>query len=220
MQIRIKHTVLVAGGALACVGIGALVLHRVHADVSSHGAGSVSAAPRAAIALVKREAVSNTLSIAGEFLPYQEVELHAKVSGYIRKINVDIGDRVKTGQVLAVLEVPELNAQVVGADAGVRHSQRGDHPGPERGRPRRSQPRGPACGCQTSGAGVERAAGLIAQQELDDAKAKDRAAEAQVDAAKSALAAAEQQLEVSKATHSRSRRCRTIRASSRPSMGS
>ena len=39
----------------------------------------------------------------------QEVELHAKVSGYIRKINVDIGDRVSVGQVLARLEVPELD---------------------------------------------------------------------------------------------------------------
>jgi len=201
MQIRIKHTVLVAGGALACVGIGALVLHRVHADVSSHGAGSVSAAPRAAIALVKREAVSNTLSIAGEFLPYQDVELHAKVSGYIRKINVDIGDRVKTGQVLAVLEVPELNAQVVGADAGVRHSRE------EILRAQNEVVRAKAThkALHEEARRLEQVAKerpeLIAQQEIDDAEAKDLAAEAQVEGAKSALAAAEQQLDVSKATH-------------------
>ncbi len=201
MQIRIKHTVLVVGGALACVGIGALVLHRVHADVSSHGAGSVSAAPRAAIALVKREAVSNTLSIAGEFLPYQEVELHAKVSGYIRKINVDIGDRVKTGQVLAVLEVPELNAQVVGANAGVRHSRE------EILRAQNEVVRAKATheALHAEATRLEQVAKerpeLIAQQEIDDAEAKDLAAEAQVEAAKSALAAAEQQLDVSKATH-------------------
>src|ERR1700739_4695783 len=121
MQIRMKHAALVLGATLACVGIGALVLRRVHADPSQATAGK--AVPRAAIALVTREAVTNTLSIAGEFLPYQEVELHAKVAGYIRKINVDIGDHVKAGKVLAVLEVPELNAQVVGAPAGVQHSQ-------------------------------------------------------------------------------------------------
>ena len=70
-----------------------------------------------------RAPVSNTLSIAGEFLPWQEVELHGKVAGYIKKINVDIGDHVRAGQTLAVLEVPELNAQVEGAAAGVLHSR-------------------------------------------------------------------------------------------------
>ncbi|HYN14918.1 MAG TPA: efflux RND transporter periplasmic adaptor subunit [Terriglobales bacterium] len=200
MQIRLKRALLVVAGSLACVGIGALVLRRVQADPSRES-GSANAAPRAAIALVKREAVSNTLSIAGEFIPYQEVELHAKVSGYIRKINVDIGDRVKTGQVLAVLEVPELNAQVVGADAGVRHSKE------EILRARNEVARAKASheALHSEAMRLEQVAKqrpeLIAQQEIDDAEAKDLAGEAQVEVAKSALAAAEQQLDVSKATH-------------------
>jgi multidrug efflux pump subunit AcrA (membrane-fusion protein) len=66
----------------------------------------------ASVAPVTRGDLSSTLTVAGEFQPYQEVELHAKVSGYIRRINVDIGDRVKSGQVIATLEVPELSAQV------------------------------------------------------------------------------------------------------------
>jgi RND family efflux transporter MFP subunit len=201
MQIRLKRALLVVAGSMACVSIGALVLRHVQADVPSHGAGSASAAPRAAIALVKREAVSNTLSIAGEFLPYQEVELHAMVAGYIRKINVDIGDRVKTGQVLAVLEVPELNAQVAGADAGVRHSKE------DILRARNEVVRAKASheALHAEAMRLEQVAKarpeLIAQQEIDDAEAKDLASEAQVEVAKSALAAAEQQLEVSKATH-------------------
>src|ERR1700686_4097817 len=77
----------------------------------------------AAVVQVRRTPLSNTLSIAGEFLPYQEVELHAKVTGYIRHINVDIGDPLRTGQVLAVLEIPELSAELEGANAGVRHSR-------------------------------------------------------------------------------------------------
>jgi multidrug efflux pump subunit AcrA (membrane-fusion protein) len=63
-------------------------------------------------------------SIAGEFVTYQEVELHAKVAGYVKKINVDIGARVHKGQVLAVLEIPELDAQLQAASAGVRHPMR------------------------------------------------------------------------------------------------
>ena len=201
IQMRLKHVLLMVGGSLACVGIGALVLHHVHADVPSRGEAA-SSVPRAAIALVKRDTVTNTLSIAGEFLPYQEVELHAKVAGYIRKINVDIGDRVKAGQVLAVLEVPELNAQVAGADAGVRHSKE------EILRARNEVARAEASHDALHAQAVrlqqvaEQRPELIAQQDLDDAQAKDLAAEAQVEAAKSALAAAEQQLEVSKATHS------------------
>src|ERR1700681_3099529 len=84
---------------------------------------SADAPGRAAVVQVLRAPLSNTLSVAGEFLPYQEVELHAKVAGYIRHINVDIGDHVRKGQVLAVLEVPELVAQEQAASAGVRHSE-------------------------------------------------------------------------------------------------
>ena len=46
-----------------------------------------------------------------------------KRQGYIRWIKVDIGDRVRQGEVLALLEVPELQDQVEGAQAEVRHSQ-------------------------------------------------------------------------------------------------
>src|SRR5271154_3040494 len=73
---------------------------------------STQAAPIAAIAIASHTPLNNMLNVAGEFLPYQEVELHAKVAGYIRHISVDIGDRVKAGQVLATLDVPELTAQV------------------------------------------------------------------------------------------------------------
>ncbi len=161
--------------------------------------GSADAPPPAAVVQVRRAPLSNTLSIAGEFLPYQEVELHAKVAGYIRNINVDIGDHVHKGQVLAVLEIPELVAQVQAASAGVRHSQE------EISRAQNDVSRAEAdhaalhAGAARLRQASEARPGLIAEQELDDATAKDRSAEAQVDAAKSALAAARQQLEVSQA---------------------
>jgi multidrug efflux pump subunit AcrA (membrane-fusion protein) len=49
--------------------------------------------------------------------------VHGKVSGYIRRIYVDIGDRVHEAQTLAVLEVPELDAEVAGAQAGITQTQ-------------------------------------------------------------------------------------------------
>src|SRR5450432_921357 len=66
-----------------------------------------SAAPPAAVAVASRAPLSNTLEVAGEFIPFQEVELHAKVAGYIKHISVDIGDKVKAGQVLATIDIPE-----------------------------------------------------------------------------------------------------------------
>src|SRR3954471_12122989 len=64
--------------------------------------------PVAAVTTVERAHLESSFHTAGEFVPFQEVELHAKVAGYIRRINVDIGDRVRAGQVLATLDVPEL----------------------------------------------------------------------------------------------------------------
>jgi multidrug efflux pump subunit AcrA (membrane-fusion protein) len=61
-----------------------------------------------AVAKVERGPIENTLTIAGEFKPFQDADVHAKVAGYIKKIYVDVGDHVKGGQTLAVLEVPEL----------------------------------------------------------------------------------------------------------------
>jgi RND family efflux transporter MFP subunit len=154
---------------------------------------------RAAVATVKRQPVAKNLTVAGEFIPFQEVELHAKVAGYIRRINVDIGDRVRTGQILATLEVPELTAQVTGAEAGVRHSQEeialaksqvtraeADHNAVHMAAERLKQ------------AAAARP-GMIAQQELDDAEAKDTASEAQVAVAKSTVSAQQEQMDVAKA---------------------
>ena len=165
----------------------------------SSPSASADAPVRAAVVQVRRAPLSNTLSIAGEFLPYQEVELHAKVAGYIRNINVDIGDRVRRGQVLAVLEIPELTAQLQAASAGVRHSQE------EITRAQNDVSRAEADHAALHAAAVrlkqasEARPGLIAEQELDDAIAKDRSTEAQVESAKSALSASRQQLEVSRA---------------------
>jgi len=169
-----------------------------HSGGSSESASADAPTP-AAVVQVRRAPLSNTLSIAGEFTPYQEVELHAKVAGYIRNINVDIGDHVHKGQVLAVLEIPELTAQLQAASAGVRHSQE------EISRAQNDVSRAEAdhAALHAAAARLRQASearpGLIAEQELDDATAKDRSAEAQVEAAKSSLSASRQQLEVSQA---------------------
>jgi RND family efflux transporter MFP subunit len=196
-----KSFLKLPGTAAAVAGIAVCVAGAVGCGRSGDSSQSVSAdAPAtAAVVKVKRTPLSNTLSIAGEFLPYQEVELHAKVTGYIRNINVDIGDRVHKGQVLANLEVPELVAQEQAASAGVRHSQE------EISRAENEVVRAESDHAALHAAATrlkqasEARPGLIAEQELDDATAKDRSSQAQVDGAKSALSASRQQLQVSQA---------------------
>ncbi|MEO7027928.1 MAG: efflux RND transporter periplasmic adaptor subunit [Acidobacteriaceae bacterium] len=155
--------------------------------------------PIAPIALASRAPLTNTLNVAGEFLPLQEVELHAKVAGYIRHIGVDIGDRVHTGEVLATLDIPELTAQVEGADASVRQTQ--EQILRAKSEVLRAQANYDALhsAAQRLQQVSNQRPGLIAQQELDDALAKDREAAAQVDSAKSAQSATQQQLGVTRA---------------------
>ncbi len=203
MKLRPWHKVFVLAVVVLCLLALAAAIKRSHnpatAEENEH-ASENGAAPYAAVASVKRENIATTLSIAGQFMPYQNVELHAKVAGYIKHIYVDIGDHVHEGQVLAVLEIPELVAQVDEARAAMHHAEE------EIQRAKSEVSRAQADEVALH-ANAERLVntdkvrpGLIAQQELDDATAKDRAAEAQVDAAKSSLAAARQQLEVAKAS--------------------
>lgn len=186
--------------AAACFTLGALVLAGCHGDAEK---AKPKEAPAAAVAVVERAPLANTLNVAGEFFPQQVVELHAKVAGYIRQISVDIGDRVRAGQVLATLDNPELAAQVVGADASVAQSQ--DQIARAKSEVIRAEANREALhsAAERLKQAFDARPGLIAQQELDDAMARDRVASAQVDSAKSSLNAVQQQLGVSRADRTR-----------------
>jgi len=197
--MRKRSSLLEAGDAvlplLLCV-----VLGGCKSGNSQPKAAEISSAT---VVRVTRENLSNKLIVAGHFQAYQEVDLHAKVSGYIRRINVDIGDRVRAGQVIATLEVPELNAQVAGAQAEVRHSESEI----ARAKSELSGAESNYAALHAAYTRLEQASkerpGLIAEQEIDDARAKDQNAEAHINIAKSALEATEHQLGVSRADNQR-----------------
>ena len=184
----------------------AVVVLSVLAWRGHHRTATVEAAPgppAAEVAVVQRGSIAQVLTLAGQFQPYQVVDIHPKVSGFIRNIYVDIGDRVRQGQTLAVLEVPELKAQLQGTISEVAQSSdeivRAQH------EVKRAESTHAALHADyqrlldTSKAQP----GLVAQQELDDAQAKDLSSAAQVDAAKAALAAARSGMEVSRADNER-----------------
>ena len=159
--------------------------------------------PSATVAVVKRGNISHTLSLAGQFQPYQVVDVHPKVTGFMRKIDVDIGDRVREGQVLAVLEVPELKAQLEGAGFEMRQAKdeivRAQHEISRAEAIHAAEHANYQRLLDTSKAQP----GLVAQQELDDAQSKDLSSEAQVDAAKSAADAAHEHAEAARANNDR-----------------
>src|SRR6516162_10750008 len=201
MNLGGNYKILVVAAAVICLFAGFTFVRHVRAKADPNaGANEADASvPYAAVVTVKRDSIANSLSIAGQFMPYQNVELHAKVAGYIKNIYVDIGDRVHAGQVLAVLEIPELVAQVDAAKAAVHHAEE------EVQRGQSDVLRAEADNVALHANAVrlvntdKARPGLIAQQELDDATAKDRASQAQVEAAKSGLGGAKQQLAVAKA---------------------
>jgi RND family efflux transporter MFP subunit len=155
------------------------------------------------MALAQRGNIAHTLSLAGQFQPYQVVDVHPKVTGFMEKINVDIGDRVHRGQVLAVLEVPELNAQLKGTGFEMERSKdellRAQH------EIKRAEATHAALHAdyQRLLEASKAQPGLVAQQELDDAQSKDLSSESQVDAAKAAAAGAQEHTQVAGADNER-----------------
>ncbi|MFZ3201404.1 MAG: efflux RND transporter periplasmic adaptor subunit [Candidatus Acidiferrales bacterium] len=156
-------------------------------------------APHVAVVKVARLDLSNNLEIASEFLPYQEISVYAKVSGYIKKLYVNWGTHVRQGQLLAVLEIPELQQQVDLDQAAARRSESDL----ARARDELSQSESAynvAHLTYTRLAGVQKTRPeLVAQEEVDIAQGKDLEAAAGVSAAKDSLAAAVETLAVARA---------------------
>jgi RND family efflux transporter MFP subunit len=195
-----KHFWIVAVALLLFVFIAWRWMARTptEAEDQNHAAKAEGAIP-AAFVRVDRRDLEDALTISGAFKPFQDVDIHAKVAGYIRKIFVDVGDHVKEGQTLAELEIPELAAQLSGADAAVRAAQQQIRRAEgELLRAQSTHSAAHAAYARLKQAADSRA-GLVAQQEVDDAQAKDLGAEAQVASAEAELAGAKQQLEVAEA---------------------
>jgi RND family efflux transporter MFP subunit len=187
------------------IAVPAILVLAVLAYLLLHRPTKTSAEPprAAAVVRVSRGNLASTLTVAGQFQPYQQVDLHAKVSGYIRSIKVDIGDRVSKGEVLATLEVPELQDQLQGSQADVRHSESEI----TRAQSEVASAQATYTAIHAEYTRLEEASkqrpGLIAEQELDDARAKDQQDEAQIGVAKAALNSMQQQLGVSRAASNR-----------------
>jgi len=155
--------------------------------------------PTVAVAKVSTADLSHGLVLTAEFKPFQEVDVMAKVAGFVKQINVDVGDRVKQGQLLATLEIPEMADDLRRADAAVVRAKAEVTRAQDEQRRAESVHSIAHLSFQRISTVAEKKPGLVAQQEIDEAQSRDLVTEAQVAATKSALAAAQEQVNVNSA---------------------
>jgi len=79
--------------------------------------------PLVTTAKVRRAAADTTVSLPGDLQPLLESSIYARAAGYVRKRYVDIGDRVRAGQLMAEIDAPELDQQVAQSRAAVSQAE-------------------------------------------------------------------------------------------------
>jgi RND family efflux transporter MFP subunit len=165
------------------------------------GATSASPASEVTVGVVKigRKALGRTLTLSSELVPFQEIDVYAKESGYVKQLNVDYGSRVQANQVLATLEIPELQSQLKQDDAAIKAAS--DQITYANNLVSRAEAQSNVLQLQLGRLdGVSKSKpGLVAQQEVDDSQGRALAAAAQVEAARSNLQTAQSQLAAAQA---------------------
>lgn len=166
---------------------------------------SAAAVPEPAVAAVRvtRADLTGSITLTGEFIPFQEVDVMSKVAGYIRAINVDVGDRVHPGEVLATLEVPEMENEMAHARASFDQANAQEAQAEDEVRRTESAYEMAHLSLTRIQNVAQREPGLVPQQEVDEVRSRDLESEAQVAAAKSNVAAARQRIQVMQADEDR-----------------
>lgn len=183
-----------ATAAFILLGAGAALLSCGGRPAAAGESSAASVAPEVAVVRAVRKTLQRTLVISSELVPFQQIDVYAKESGFVRQLNVDYGSRVAAGQVMAVLEIPELAMQLEEDQDAIKDATgelsraRNDLHSVE------AQQKVTNLQFTRLDAVAKSKPGLVAQQEVDDWQGKDLAAGAQVQASRSALASAESRL--------------------------
>ena len=156
--------------ALAIVLIATLSALYVRQGRTKTSTGDSAAATVVAVIEVKREDLAKEISAPAEFRPYTEINVYAKVAGYVSRLDVDVGDQVTKGQLIALLEVPEVKDDLDRALATYQRSE-ADYKDAHLAYTRLL-------------AANREHSDLIAQQDLDSGEARDSAAAGALAAAK------------------------------------
>ena len=166
---------------------------------------NAAAVPEPSVAAVRvtRSNLTGSITLTGEFVPFQEVDVMSKVAGFIRTINVDVGDRVHPGEVLATLEVPEMENEMAHAKAAIDQANAQESQAEDDLHRTQSAYDMAHLSLTRIQNVATREPGLVPQQEVDEVRSRDLESEAQVAAAKSNVAAARQRIQVMQADQDR-----------------
>lgn len=161
---------------------------------------------------IGRHPLQRQLTISSELVPFQEIQVYAKEAGFVSRLLVDYGSHVKKGQLMAVLEIPELQALLAQDQAALKSLQDQVTNASKQLNRLEAQHRVLHLEFERFNNVAQTKPGLVAQQEVDDVQGRDLASEAQVEAAQSNLesaksnaAAAEAKLEHDQAIYAYSR---------------
>jgi RND family efflux transporter MFP subunit len=198
---RLWKTVIL--GVVLCAVAASLLVAASRGRKKVAVAAPAQSAVTVGVARVAREDLVRRIVLTAEFHAFEEVDLHAKVAGYLKFISVDVGDLVKKGQLIATLEMPELQQELAQATATVRRSE--DEIERAQAELEHAQSvYAAAHAAYTRLAEVMKSnPELVAQQDMDEAESRDKADEAQIATAKAAFSVSRQQLAVAKANEQR-----------------
>jgi RND family efflux transporter MFP subunit len=151
------------------------------------------------VAPVQYRPIQQSLTVSSELVPFQEIDIYAKEAGYVKQLLVDYGTHVKKGQLMAVLEIPELAAQIDQDRANIKSA--GDQVNNAEHQLNRIQAQHNVLHLEYDRLNgvAKNQPGLVAQQEVDDVQGRDLASEAQVEGTKAALESAKSNLIASQA---------------------
>jgi RND family efflux transporter MFP subunit len=121
---RTKRAVGFAAAFLLACFLAVILLRHFHAHaVATAGEAAFSAPPPVDVVIAKAATAGQDLVLPGETSAWFETTIYARVNGYVAKWQVDIGDHVKKGQILATIDTPELDAELQAARAQLASSQ-------------------------------------------------------------------------------------------------
>jgi RND family efflux transporter MFP subunit len=121
---RVKKAAIIAAAVLLCGFVLVLVIRFFHAAGLARAAQLASSAPPPVDVVIARSVrTGQDLVLPGQTAAWYEATIYARVNGYVGKWLADIGDHVSKGQVLAIIETPELDAELQAARAQLKASQ-------------------------------------------------------------------------------------------------
>ncbi len=176
----------------------ALLLFLISCSKTHAAADAPAKPPLVPVVKAARSDLASDLVLTAEFEPFQQVDVMAKVAGYVRSIKVDIGDRVRAGQVLATLEIPEMEDDLARAAAAIDQAEAEIVTASDELQRAEAAHELAHLSYTRIADVLKREPGLVPQQEVDEARSRDLVAEAQVSAAKSTIRTAEQRLRVAR----------------------